>query len=194
MIAIIRQKMNPFLVNRDKRMQLLLFVALLLFMIVAARFVWSWMREYDQELDQRIEMKILEYGNLQRLIAGSQEFASQASSLHEFRERLAREHLVKEASPPLSEAMFQNIVNQLTTDNGVDVLSMRMLPRAEHEGVLLLRLVINTRAEISAIQDFLTAVESNPRILFFEEMEIKQISQNERRFLHFNAHLAAVTE
>ncbi len=180
--------------SQQSRVRLLLLIMIVLVALQGARLGWIWLDEYSQGLDQRMETRSLEFRNLRRLIAESDVYAAQAESLKDFRERLEREHFVKAASPPLSEAMFQNIVNELAGSHEVNVASMRMLPRSEREGVLLLRLGIHARAEIGAIRDFVAAVEQNPRLIFFEELEVKQISRNERRFLQLNASLAAVSE
>ncbi|WP_459939102.1 GspMb/PilO family protein [Desulfonatronum parangueonense] len=174
-------------------MRALLGMTFVLGFLVMTNYVWSIIVDYGRELDQRLEIRALEYRNLQRLIAGSDEYAEQTALLQAFQERLAREHLVRAASPPLSEAMFQNIVNELSSGSGINIVSMRMLPRTERDGVLLLRLMINARAEISAIKDFMLAVETNPRFIFFNEVEIRQSGPTERRFYTFNAQLAAVT-
>ncbi|TVQ97004.1 MAG: hypothetical protein EA399_14640 [Desulfovibrionales bacterium] len=182
------------LVSPTQRKRVLLAITALLGITLFASFLWSAVTEYDRKLDQRLEIRSMEYRNLQQLISSEDHFADQAEYLQAFLERLTRDHLVRAASPPLSEAMFQNIVNDLTSAHQVDVVSMRMMPRSDRDGVVLLRLAITARADINAIRDFLLAVENNPRMLFFEELEIRQISQNERRFYHFNAHLAAVTK
>ena len=191
--ATANHRFHELLTNPAQRMRVLLVMAFGLAVALTANFVWMTIVEYERELDQRLEVRTLEYRNLRRLIAGSADYAEQTASLQAFQERLVREHLVKAASPALSEAMFQNVVNELSSSSGVNVLSMRMLPRTERDGVPLLRLMINSRAEISAIKDFLLAVETNARLIFFDEMEIRQISPNERRFYSFNAQLAAVT-
>lgn len=177
-----------------QRRQVMLAATVLLALTLLTGLVWPVLSEYARELDQRLETRSLEHRNFQHLLAGQDEYALQVEQLRAFQERLSRDHFVQASSPPLSEAMFQNIVNELSADSDVHVVSMRMLPRAERDGVLVLRLVINARAEVAAIKDFVLTVENNPRLIFFEEIEIRQISQNERRLYHFNAHLAAVTK
>lgn len=193
MPAITSHRLHALFINPAQRMRMLLILAFGLAVVLTGNFVWTMIGEYERELDHGLEIRTLEYRNLQRLIAGSADYAEQTAALQAFQERLVREHLVKAASPALSEAMFQNIINELSNTSGVNVVSMRMLPRTERDGILLLRLMINARAEISAIKNFLLAVETNARLIFFDEMEIRQVSPNERRFYTFNAQLAAVT-
>jgi len=186
-------RLHALFTDPVQRMRVLLVMAFGLAAALTLNFAWTTFVAYGQELDLRLEVNALEYRNLQRLVAGSADYAEQTASLQDFQERLDRDHLVKAASPALSEAMLQNIVNELSSTNGVNLLSMRMLSRTERDGILLLRLMINARAEISAIKDFLLAVESNARLIVFDEMEIRQIGPNERRFYSFNAQLSAVT-
>lgn len=194
MLAHAGQRMQNVFTNPARRMQLLLGISLLLALALLVSFAWTAITGYRQDIDQRLEIRSLEYRNLRQLIAGRDEYARQVQEVLTMEDRLVRERLVKAASPPLSEAMLQNIINDLAGETGVNVASMRMLPRVDRDGILLMRLAISARADISAVKNFVLAVETNPRLIFFDELEIRQISQNERRFYHFNAHLAAVTK
>lgn len=179
---------------QSRRNRILIWVALSLLMLQFFRLGWGTLSGYAQELEQRIEIREMEYRNLTRMISRGQEYERLAEEVRQFEERLAQERLVKAASPPLSEAMFQNIVNELADRHQITVVSLRMLPRAERDGVTLLRLGISGRAEIGALRDFLVAVEYDARMMFFEEVEVKLINQRERRYFNFNAQLAAVNE
>jgi hypothetical protein len=179
---------------QDRRGRVLVTTALVLALLQVIRFGWAAASGFAEDLDQRIEIREMEYRNLTRMASGGAEYERMTERILRFREGLVRERFVAAATPALAEAMFQNILNDLVERHQITVVSLRMLPRLERDGVVLLRLGINARGEIGAIRDFLAAVEHNPRMLFCEEVEIRHISRQERRFFNFNAQLAAVSE
>jgi hypothetical protein len=175
------------------RLRVLTALAVLLFVFVFVRYAWATLAAYNQRLDETIEMRTLELQRFSRILAEGDAYQGVHAELARFQEDLTAARFVKAATPPLSEAMFQHIVNEWADKMQVNILSLRVLPRVEREGFSVMRLAVNTRGEIAAIQNFLVAVRQSPRFIFFEEVEIKTISRNERRFFYFNAQLAAWT-
>ncbi|HDR46536.1 MAG TPA: hypothetical protein ENN94_02430, partial [Geoalkalibacter subterraneus] len=128
-----------------------------------------------------------------RDITSGEEYAELHAEIVGLREELVDARLVKAGTLPLSEAMFQNIVNEWAESSGVNILSMRVLPLVEKGGLGEMRMAINTRAEIGGIQNFMERVEQGRRFIFFEEVEIKMISPHEKRYYYFNAQLTCWT-
>jgi len=160
------------------RVRIMIGLCLVLALVVAGNAAVSNWRGYSVRLDEVIDMKSLEYQRLSRNVAEGQAY----EQLHAEMSRL-----------PLSEAMLQHIVNDWAERSAVNILSMRVLPRVEGDDFTRMRLSINARAEIGGIQNFLGLVRQSQRLVFFEEVEIKNISANERRYYYFNAQLAAWT-
>lgn len=179
--------------NAPPRVRIMIGLTVLLFVAVLINAaVTSWFA-YSARLDEAIEMRSLEFQRLSRNISGGEEFARLHSEISNLRADVVSNKLVKAGTPPLSEAMFQHIVNEWAERSGVSILSMRMLPRQDRDDFSVMRMTINCRAEIGGIQNFLGQVRQSPRLVFFDEVEVKNISANERRYYYFNAQLSAWT-
>ncbi|WP_045221779.1 GspMb/PilO family protein [Desulfonatronum thioautotrophicum] len=175
------------------RLRLLLVVCLVLSVLASLHYASSRWRDVKASLEQSLEMKMLEHERFSRNLADAETFEKMYAELHSVREELITSRMVKALTPPLSEAMFQHIVNEWAEESGVSILSMRTLPRLEQEGFSRMRMAVTTRAEIGAIQEFMELVRQSPRFVFFEEVEIRQISAQERRYYYFNAQLVSWT-
>ncbi len=149
--------------------------------------------DYHSRLTEAVEMKTLELQRLRRNVASMQEYEELHTSVLALRDEIFTSGLVKAGTPSLSEAMFQQIVNDWADTAQVSILSLRILPRVDRDGFSQMRMAINARAEIGAIQTFMGLVRQSPRFVFFEEVEIRTISAQERRYYYFNAQLAAWT-
>lgn len=193
---MIRESLNEArrrLRTAPPRVRLLLaLTAALLVAVLLNAVITSW-SAYSVRLDEAVEMRALELQRLSRNIAGREEYDELHAQVSALREDVFANRLVKAGTPPLSEAMFQHIVNEWAERSRVSILSMRMLPRTDRDDYSVLRMAVNCRAEIGGIQTFLGLVRQSPRLVFFEEVEVKNISANERRYYYFNAQLAAWT-
>jgi len=175
------------------RVRIMIGLCLVLALVVAGNAAVSNWRGYSVRLDEVIDMKSLEYQRLSRNVAEGQAYEQLHAEMSRLREEWVEQRLVKAGTPSLSEAMLQHIVNDWAERSAVNILSMRVLPRVEGDDFTRMRLSINARAEIGGIQNFLGLVRQSQRLVFFEEVEIKNISANERRYYYFNAQLAAWT-
>lgn len=179
--------------NVPFRVRVLLVLAGMLAAMIFGRFAWSSLDAYSMRLDEEIDMKTMELQRFSRILAEGDDYLGVHEDLLSLQENLIASRFVKGATPSLSEAMFQNIVNEWAEKSGLNILSLRVLPRTDREGVSVLRMVVNTRGEVGAIQNFIVALRQSTRFIFFEEVEIRTISRNERRYYYFNAQLAAWT-
>lgn len=179
--------------NAPQRVRLLLVFCVILTLAVVVNLAATSWKDYSATLEETIEMRTLEYQRYARNVAEGDEYARLHAQIRSLQEDLLSSRLVKAGTPPLSEAMFQHIVNEWAERSRVSILSMRVLPRVDREDFSQMRMSINARAEIGGIQSFLGLVRQSPRLVFFEEVEIRNISASERRFYYFNAQLTAWT-
>jgi predicted negative regulator of RcsB-dependent stress response len=174
--------------------KVLLLVAGVLLALVVFRTGWTEYSQYNQEVDQQIDMKKMEYQKLVKLVSKGDQFKELNKELNQFKNNVVDKRFIQAATPALAEAKFQNLVNQLAEENAVRVLSVRVLPRQEAQYFNILKIGINCRAEIGAIKDFLKKIRDKTLFVFFDELEIKRINRREERFFNFNAQLLAWTE
>lgn len=175
------------------RVRLLLLVCLALVTISLGNMAVTSLRAYTARLDETVDMRTLEFQRLSRNITGGDAYVAQHAEIARLRDELISTRLVKAGTLSLSEAMFQHIVNDWAERSMVSILSIRVLPLVEEDDFSRMRLAINGRAEIGAIQQFMGLVRQSPRMVFFEEVEIRAISPQERRYYYFNAQLTAWT-
>lgn len=147
----------------------------------------------SQALEEEIALRQLQYDKYSRIIRKSKDYLALNKALEKFRQDLLQSSFVWDETPSLSEARFQNLIKELAAANQVNVRLTKVLPRKTVDGLTLLQLNVNCRAEIGAIRDFLLAVQKNSHYLFFHKLEIKTISRREKRYYYLNAELMALT-
>lgn len=179
--------------NAPPRVRILTGLTGLLFLAVLVNAAVTGWLAYGARLDEAVEMRTLEFQRLSRNVAGGDDIARLHAEISSLQDDVISSRLVKAGTPPLSEAMFQHIVNEWAERSRVSILSLRMLPRMDRDDFSVIRMAINCRAEIGGIQNFLGQVRQSPRLVFFDEVEIKNIGANERRYYYFNAQLSAWT-
>lgn len=179
--------------RRPSSRQALIAVAVVLAVLLTAFRGYGWYADYRAELDQTIALKTTQLEKLERVAAGAQDFEKEKSRLEALIGALDA-RLVKGSTRSLSEAMAQNLVQELAQKAKVEIRTMKVLPAAAKDGLVFLNLSINGKGEIGAIKDLLEQVQTNRQYLFFRELEIKQVSASERRFYYINAKLSALTE
>lgn len=175
------------------RQKTLLVVAGVLLAITAAYHAWSWYDGYVRELRSAIELRQVQYEKLSRLAANRPLYESRHDALKGFRDEYVSRRFVTGRTLPLAEARLQNMVNQMGQDSRINIRATKILPQSTREGLTVLGVSINARAEIGAIRDFILAVQGSPHSMWFEQLEIKQISSREERYYYFDARLAALT-
>lgn len=175
-----------------RRRNALLAVAAALFAITAAYYAWSWYDGYVQELRSSIDLRQVQYDKLSRLAANRGRYEELHKALTEFRGRLVSQRFITGRTLPLAEARFQNMVNQMGQDARINIRATKILPKTDRDNMTVLNLSINARGEIGAIRDFILAVQQSPQSMWFDQLEIKQISSREDRYFYFDARLAAL--
>ncbi len=187
------ERVRAWVRGAPPRVRGMLVLCLVLGVMVAARGVIDAWTAYTDGLDEAIEMKALEYQRLSRNVSGWAESGELHVEVGAFRDEVLSTMFIQAATPSLAEAMFQHVVNEWAEKSGVTILTVRVLPRQDRENLSKIRMVINTRSEIGAIQHFMELVRQSRRFIFFEDLEIKSIGTQERRYFYFNAQLVAWT-
>lgn len=177
----------------DRRRNLLLAVAAALFAVTAIYYAWSWYSGYVGELRSEIELRQAQYEKLSRLAANRPHYEGLHEALTHFRDEIVSNRFITGRTLPLAEARFQNLVNQMGQDARINIRATKILPQTSRDNMTVLGVSINARAEIGAIRDFVLAVQRSPHSMWFEQLEIKQISSREDRYFYFDARLAALT-
>jgi len=175
-----------------RREFLLTLVGILCFLLLV-KVGWGVYQGRNQALDDEIALKTLQFQKYSRLVARRQEFSELNRALRKFADELKNRYLVLGETPTLTEVQFQTLVQKLARETKVDIRTTKFLPVQKKDGVKILRLRINCRAEIGAIKDFLIAVHNNEKLIFLQEVEVKTISRREKRFYYLNAVLTALT-
>jgi len=176
-----------------RRRKILLAVAVALLVITAATYAWSWYDGYMQELRTAIELRQAQYDKLARLAANRQSFEERHNALTGLRDEVVASRFVTGRTLPLAEARLQNMVSQMGQNARINVRAMKILPQSSREDMPVLGVSINARAEIGAIRDFILAVQQSPYTMWFDQLEIKQVSSREDRYYYFDARLSALT-
>ncbi|HMB31012.1 MAG TPA: type II secretion system protein GspM [Desulfohalobiaceae bacterium] len=181
--------------SKKANLRILLFgFAGLLFVIVVFRTAWNVYWQYSKEFQHQIELKQIQYERLARILEKKGQYASMNKALRGYKEELVSKRFVQGETQTLAEAKFQNIVNGLANETEINILSMRVLPSKRYDNLQSLRLGINCRAEIGAINEFIVKIYENKRFIFFDQLEIKIVHRREHRYYNFNAELSAWTE
>jgi hypothetical protein len=173
---------------------LLIGIAVVLLGIVVIKIAWNMYGQYNRELQNEIELKQMQYDRLVRILEKKDEYTKMNKALHGYKREFVKKRFVQGETQTLAEAKFQNIVNGLAQETEVNILSMRMLPSQNHDGLRSIRLGINCRAEIGAVTNFVVRIYEDPRFIFFDQLEVKIVHRRENRFYNFNAELSAWTE
>ena len=177
-----------------RRREVLLTIAGILVLVLVVKSGWSYYQERNQELDEAITLKTLQFQKYSRLVARHQEFVELSQALSQFKKEVEARYLVRGETPTLTEVQFQNLVQKLAQESKVDIRTTKFLPvRKKEQGVKVLPLRLNCRAEIGAIRDFLIAIHNSEKLIFVQEVEVKTISRREKRFYYLNAVVTALT-
>ena len=177
-----------------RRREVLLAIVGILVAVLLVKSGWGYYRERNRELDEAITLKTLQYQKYSRLVARRQEFVELSQALNKFKQEVETRYLIRGETPTLTEVRFQNLVQKLAQESKVDIRTTKFLPvRKKENGIKVLPLRLNCRAEIGAIRDFLIAVHNSEKLIFIQEVEVKTISRREKRFYYLNAVVTALT-
>ncbi len=184
---------NGLLEGQNRLRILLLAVAALMLIAVAGRFIIGVYDGYARNIQNEIDLNLTRYDNLSRLMADSERYREEHSTLVRFRSEFLDSGLIQASTPALAEAQLQNLINELAEESNLNVLSLRMLPRTQEGDITNLKIGINCRGEIGAIKEFLRRASDHDKFLFVEQIQIQILNQRERRYYNFNTQIVAWT-
>lgn len=182
-----------FMASFLRRREFLLALAGVLLCLVAGRAGVGAYQARLGALDEEIALKKLQYEKFSRLVARQQEFIALDQALSRFHQEVKDKRLIRGETPTLTEVQFQNLLQTLARESAIDVRTTKVLPAAAKDGITTMRLSLSCRAEIGAIRDFLIKINNSDKLIFLQEMEIKNISRREKRFYYLNAVVGALT-
>jgi len=166
---------------------------LILLLVVIFRFGAGMYKSYEQGIQSEIEVRLSDYDRMSRLIADERKYIDEHSALLLFEKEYIDSRLILAAMPSLAEARFQNMINDLAASAGLNVQSLRVMPRTSLGEVSGLTIGINCRGEIRSIKKFLEEILNHDKLIFVDQMELRIISKTEKRDFNFNAKLIAWT-
>ena len=172
--------------------KILLAMAGMLLLLVVVQFGWNKFRSLEQSLEEQIDLKTVQFEKQKRIVKQSDAYRQTNQELKELRKEVVSTKLLQGDTPALAEAKLQNLINTLAKDTQVNILSMRMLPRKKENTITNLQIGINGRAEIDAIQEFLTMIEQDERFMYVSELEIKIVNRREERYFNLSAQITAM--
>lgn len=175
-----------------ERTRLLLAVAGMLAVLTVVYYAWSFYDGLSTDLNDSIELKTTQHAKLTRMINNSDQLLELNRVLKIYKQDLENKRFVTGSTMPLAEAQFQNIVKEAAEKCDLNVTSSRTLPIKVDKGLTFMNLNVNARGSIHAIRDFILAIQESPQIVFFDELEIKQINTREKRFFYLQARLTAL--
>ncbi|RLB71650.1 MAG: hypothetical protein DRH04_01330 [Deltaproteobacteria bacterium] len=177
----------------ENRRRFLLSLAVVLLLLVVARFLLGIYVQRNQELDQKISLLELQYEKSMRIIRSGKKIRARHEALKRYRRKLIADRFIWDETPSLAEARLQRLLKDMAAKSKIDVKTVKILPHVTLDGLEWLQLRVNCRAEIGPIVDFIVQVQNSPLYLFFRQLEIKSISRRDQRFFYLNFELAAAT-
>lgn len=193
-IELLKRHGSRFAHGQNQLRVLLIWVAVILLVILGFRYLSRTYDDYSQSIQNEIQVKTTRYNSLNRLMANAERFQEEHFTLARFHSEVIDSGLIHASTPALAEAQLQNLINSLADNSKLNVLSMRMLPRTQQGNITNIKIGINCRGEIGAIKNFLLQVENHEKFIFVDQIEIRIISQREKRHFNFNAQLVAWTK
>ena len=174
--------------------QLLIPVAIFLFVLVVGQWGMEQWHSHLDDLDQTVELRLMQRDKYQRIVESSAAYEKLNKSLTDMQEAIDQTRLFKAASEALSQARFQNLVKDLATRNHIDIRSTRAVSLRAQEQVQRVGLRIDAKGEIGAIRDFLVDLRNDPHYIFVSSLEIRTINPREQRYYYLTAELVAIQD
>jgi hypothetical protein len=177
----------------SNRRQILIGVLVVVAVLVVANYAYSSFQEYRQNVEDSIDIKEVKHLKLTRLISKGDEYRQEHDLLQSFIAEFRQKHLITASSQSLAEAELQKIITQKAQQHGVELIAVRPLQSENRDGLKLLRLSLNSRAQIDQIRDFMLDISRHQKLFFFDEVEIKILNRAVNQLFYFNATISAVS-
>ena len=174
--------------------QLLIPVAIFLFVIVIGQWIYGWWDEKISDYNDRIELRELQLNKYARISKNSDNYSAVNRALHDLQDDVQKQRLFHAGTEALAQAKFQNLVKNLAKKNRIDIRSTKIISAHRQDDFALLRLRIDAKGEIGAIRDFLLDVRAENHYIFVSDLEIRTINSRERRYYYLTSELVAMQD
>lgn len=169
----------------------LVIIMLVLMFLAGGRYLMQAYQDRATSLQDRIQSREMHYFNLTRLVAGGEHNRREFEMLQVFFNEELDPRFIQAPTAALAEARLQDLVSDMAGASGLEIMSIRMLPRTDDGVVSEMALGISARGEIDSIKDFLWRISSHEQFVFARRVEISIINPRERRHFNLDCQLAA---
>lgn len=174
--------------------QLLIPVAIFLFVIVIGQWIYGWWDEKISGYNDRIELRELQLNKYARISKNSDNYSAVNRALLGLQDDVQKQRLFHASTEALAQAKFQNLIKDLAKKNSIDIRSTKTISAHRQDDFALLRLRIDAKGEIGAIRDFLLDVRAENHYIFVSDLEIRTINSRERRYYYLTSELVAMQD
>ncbi len=171
--------------------KLLIIGMLILLLAVIIRSGTGMYSNYEQSINNQIEIRLSELEQMNRLVLDEQRYRDEHSALTLFEKEHVDSGLILTGRSTMAEVRFQNLISDLADNAGLNVQSLKVLPRTNTGPVTCLTIAINCLGDIEAIKNFLMETSNNDKFIFVDQMEVRRTSSTERKDFNFSAQLIA---
>ena len=169
-------------------------VAVVLAMLVVGRSGYNYWQQQLSQLDQSIAVHQMQLDKYRRIMENSARYEAANRALKTLQMQVRTQRFIAGETTTLAQAKFQNLIKQLALQHKIDIRSTKVLPVQEKDGLVLLRLRVDGKAEIANIERFLLALHGNSHYLFTPRLEIRVISRREQQFYYLTVEIMAIKD
>ncbi|OPX18788.1 MAG: hypothetical protein BZ151_12730 [Desulfobacca sp. 4484_104] len=118
----------------ENRRRFLLSLAVVLLLLVVARFLLGIYVQRNQELDQKISLLELQYEKSMRIIRSGKKIRARHEALKRYRRKLIADRFIWDETPSLAEARLQRLLKDMAAKSKIDVKTVKILPHVTLDG------------------------------------------------------------
>jgi len=174
--------------------QLLIPVAIFLFIIVVGKLVFNAWSEKVSYYDDRIELRELQLNKYARISKNSEQYASINRALLKLQGNVQKQYLFHAGTEALAQAKFQSLIKKIAKANSIDIRSTKNIVVHQKDDLNLLRLRIDAKAEIGSIRDFLLDLRDEKHYIMVSDLRIRTINSREDRYYYLTTELVAIQD
>jgi len=190
----ILDKLKQSMAGQSRSRLALLGVMLVLLVLSMGRYGLSIYDGYQQRIQNDIQAEMTRLNSMSSLLADAEKHRTGHAVVSEFENEYVASRLIQASTLSLAEAQFHNLVDDLATEAGLNVRSLRVMSRSTQGDITSLKIGVECRGEIEAIKNFLQKADSHDKFIFVENFETRIINRREDRHFNFNAELTAWTK
>ncbi len=190
----ILDKLKQGLAGQSRSRLALLGIMLVLLILSLGRYGLSIYDGYEQRIQNDIQAEMTRLNSMSSVLADADKYRAEHAVVSEFENEYIASRLIQASTLSLAEAQFHNLVDDMATEAGLNVRSLRVMSRSTQGDITSLKIGVECRGEIEAIKDFLQKADNHDNFIFVENFETRIINRRETRHFNFNAELTAWTK